>query len=139
MERFAYRGEHVPYVGTLKGSTVAYSFSSLEAARGWAANSGGRVWPVAYEDNEHDAAAENAVLDAYGPASTTTRARPPSAAALIEAVREIESEAVAKDSILQAGAAFALGTLADAVKAGPGCTAEDMARALLDAYGPEQP
>lgn len=47
--RFAQVGEHVPYVGTLKGSNVAYAFGSWPVAREWAAYSGGTVWPVVYE------------------------------------------------------------------------------------------
>jgi hypothetical protein len=50
---------------------------------------------------------------------------------LHEALAEIAKEAVAKDSILQAGVAFALGTLAEAADCQPGWTTDDVADALL--------
>jgi hypothetical protein len=56
--------------------------------------------------------------------------------AVRRAIREIEEEATAKDSILQPGAAFALGCLGDAVDCGPGWTANDLADALTDEAAP---
>jgi hypothetical protein len=49
---------------------------------------------------------------------------------LRDALREIEREATTGDSILQPGAAFALGTLAEAADARPGWTSDDVADAL---------
>jgi hypothetical protein len=49
---------------------------------------------------------------------------------VLDAIREIEAESGAADSILQPGAAFALGCLGLAVDCGPGWTAEDVAAAL---------
>lgn len=47
------------------------------------------------------------------------------------ALAEIAREAIAKDSILQAGAAFALGVLAEAADCQPGWSTDDVADALL--------
>jgi hypothetical protein len=49
---------------------------------------------------------------------------------LRDALREIEREATTGDNILQPGAAFALGALAEAAGAGPGWTSDDVADAL---------
>lgn len=59
----------------------------------------------------------------------SARATPPTVAALRAALREIERES-GEHSILQPGAAFALGVLAEICAAGPGCTADDLADAL---------
>jgi hypothetical protein len=53
---------------------------------------------------------------------------------LAEAIAQIEREATA-DSILQPGAAYALGTLGVVAGAGPGCTAADLAENILRLAG----
>lgn len=58
---------------------------------------------------------------------------------LIQALQEIAEESTRGDSILQPGAAYALGCLAAAVDAGPGTTVEDMADAILAPVGKDQP
>jgi hypothetical protein len=50
---------------------------------------------------------------------------------LPQALAEIEREATTGDSILQAGAAFALAALAEAGGAGPGWKIDDLARSLM--------
>ncbi len=55
------------------------------------------------------------------------------------AIREIEGEAGGTCDLLQPGAAFALGALAEAVEAGPGCTADMLADALSGSPVAETP
>lgn len=62
----------------------------------------------------------------------TARAFPPTRAALLKALEEIETESASRTSLCQPGAAFALGLLAEAADAQPGCTAGDITEALLN-------
>jgi hypothetical protein len=69
-------------------------------------------------------------------ADEAARATRPTRQALIKALAEIETESTSRTSLCQPGAAFALGLLAEAVDAQPGCTVEDIAFALLDPADP---
>lgn len=85
----------------------------------------------------------HALVRALAAAPADDTATPPTSVALRTTLRQIADEAVGVEGILQPGAAYALGKLADLVRAQPGCLPEHVADAITatadDTAAPDGP